>query len=436
MALVSGLLLSAASPVASPVSSEASLVLVESELGTSCISPTNDLELREVDLPKDAEIESEKALIEEARLAWTKGRELAFRLEMKAAEAKLEEALVLFGRGAPALENFGEYARTLIDLGALFVDAKKDASARAAFRRAQVLETGDRPTEKQYPPAVVDRFGSVAAELARQPRISVSIVGQPGGAEIRWDGRRAGALPLSITDVLPGDHWLSASHPGKKHFSALVTVSKEKGKVEVFMADIEEKRTLEQRGIAAAWHQGEPSDAESRALGGLLEGKDSVLLIARDRSDASGPCRAVYRVHTKRGTTPLAAILSSPPFDVASLLEQQTPDQPREALPAVRLEMVAKEPVHPIVAIAPFGIGQLAEGRPLAGGLVLTSEGALLAANLVAYTVGRSDRRADGTYGDVKRAQVLEVVTDAALGLLVVELVLGAIDGWAHRSEN
>ena len=64
------------------------------------------------------------------------------------------------------------------------------------------------------------------------------------------------------------------------------------------------------------------------------------------------------------------------------------------------------------------------------------SEAALLATNLLAFAVGRSDRRPDGTYDHVARAEVLQVVTDVAFGLLIVEVVLGAIDGWVHRGEN
>jgi hypothetical protein len=406
------------------------LVLVESDLGAACIASAPDLVIREVEAPKDPELESERAWVEKAHEAWTKGRELAFRLETKGAEKRFEEALVSFGRGAPALESFGEYAQTLIDLGALFVDAKKDAQARAAFKRALVLESGDRPTEKTHSPLVVERFDEVAKELLREPRISVSIVGQPEGAEIRWDGRRVGTLPLSIADVLPGDHWLSARHADKKHFFALVPVTKEKNKVEVFMTDAEDMRTIDQRAIAAL-HQGAPSETESKALAALLEGDRAVFVIARDRSDP-GPCRAMYRVHTKRGTTPIASITLPAPFDVAKLLVDPALEASTTAIPIEG----HKESVHPIVAIAPFGIGQFAEGRAFAGQLVVFSEVALLAANIVAYNLGRSERNADGTYGDVTRARLLQVFTNVALGLFVVEVVIGAIDGWAHRDEN
>lgn len=406
----------------------AALVLVEPELGASCIAQGSAITLKEVEAPKEApedvELDDAREWIGSARKAWSEGQELAFRLETNAARAKLEEALVLFGRGAPALEDFGEYARLLIDLGALFVDAKMDGSARDAFKRALVLETRDRPSEKQYPPPVVVRFESVAAELARQPRISVSIVGQPDGAELRWDGRRAGVLPLSIADVLPGEHWLSARHPGKKYFSALVTVTKENNRAEVFMSDAEETRTLEQRALSAALHEGEPTAVESRALAALLEGQSAVLLLARDRSDSTGPCRAVYRIHTQKGTTRLQAMVSPAPFDVAKLLAVDEPQKPRAEL------------VHPVVAIAPFGIGQLAEGRALSGALFLASEGALLATNLVAYGIGRRDRREDGTYADVSRAETLQLVTNIAFGLFIADVVFGAIDGWFHRDEN
>jgi hypothetical protein len=401
------------------------LVLVGADLGSACVAPAPVLEIREVGAPKNAELDR---WIEQAREARSKGRELAFRLQTRAAEAKLEEALASFLRG----ESLSEYVATLIDLGALYVDAKMEAPARAAFRRAEILESGDRPSERQYPPAVVQRFDVVRAELSRQARVSVAIVGQPEGAEIRWDGRRAGVLPVSIADVLPGEHWLSAWYPGKKPYSALVAVTGEKNRVEVFMTDVEGEPTIDQRALGSAEHAGEPSELEAHALESLLEGRKTLVLIARDRGDSAGPCRAVYRVHRLHGTTPVETMPKGAPFDVARIA-----GEPVEAPLPAAVEIAPKvEAVHPLLAVAPFGVGQLAEDRTLAGSLFLASESALLATNIIAYAIGRSDRRADGTYGDVPRAQALEVVTDLALGLFVAEVVLGAIDGFVHRGEN
>src|SRR5262245_1978505 len=94
--------------------SEPPLVLVDSELGAACLAGTSGVTVREVHLAEDTELAAERTFIDQARTSWSEGQQLAFRLETKAAQAKLEEALALFGRGAPALDDFADYARALI----------------------------------------------------------------------------------------------------------------------------------------------------------------------------------------------------------------------------------------------------------------------------------------------------------------------------------
>jgi hypothetical protein len=403
------------------------LVIVDAELDHACYSATTEA-VRETARPKDLDAIKQRGWIAQAREAREQARKLALAFQSAEALEKIEEALALFGRGAPALDDFREYAGALIDLGVILTTAGKDAAASQAFRSALVLETGVRPNPKEYTPEVMKRFAKAESELARQARATVAISGRPEGAALYWDGRPIGKMPLSLGDVLLGDHWLTALAPGYRRFSMLVTVQKRSERAEVFMAPSEETGTNEQLALSSALHTGEPSSNELRALTALKNGYEQLIVLARDDSARTTKCAAVQR--TESGLLPVTA---ASPFNVADLLPKKVAKAEPEA--PVEIKTVKSGGTHPVLALMPLGIGQFLERRPLVGALFAASQVALLAANLACYFAAQRDRQADGSFVDLARAQGLQVCTNLAVGLLIADVIGGAIEGFLHRSE-
>lgn len=303
--------------------------------------------------------------MKEARSQAAKAKELGFAMQSAAAVKAYEEALVLFGRGAPALDSFREYAQCLVDLGAALIEGGKDQAGEDAFRRALVMETGVEMSPNQYAPSIIKHWKKAKADLARQIRSSITVTGRPEGAALAIDGRTAGALPVTITDVPPGEHWITAQHAGKKRFSTLVSVKNKLEKIEVFMVE-------------------DPAAAPSRP---------------EPTAPASQP---------------------------AAVAPAQPPQQPIAIKAAPRK-------VNPFVALLPFGVGQFVAKRPVPGALLLATEVAMIATNLACFFVARADRQPDGTYNNSGRVLALAVVGNVALGVFIVESIIGAIDGLLHR---
>ncbi len=403
------------------------LVLVDNKLGAGCVQGQRDYAIVETSGPLDADVDKQRKWIADAKAAWSKGRQLELELESEKAQYKLEEALALFGRGAPALDDFSDYARTLIDLGAVFTEAHKSEAAAQAFRRAIVLEISAQPDAKEYPPEVIKHFRQVAADLAREPRSSVAVTGKPEGAAVYWDGHRVGQIPVSISDALPGEHWLSAIAPGYKRFSTLVTLSKRAERVEVFMRDFDEATTREQLAMASAEHSGVPVTRELAALS-ELGAERKIIVLAQDPSSHQR-CAANYRVYSvNSGASALARVTLTAPFDLNELSLRATP-----APIALEAKPRPEAPLNAFVALLPLGIGQFAEHRTGPAVALLSSQVALLATNLACYYVAQNDRGPAGTYNNASRVQALQIATDAAVGVLIVDVIAGAIDGLLHR---
>jgi PEGA domain-containing protein len=405
------------------------VVIVDSKLGAQCLRPDRSFPVVESSGPLDTDLEKQRNWIAEAKVAWNKGRQLELELESEQAEYKLEEALALFGRGAPALDDFSDYARTLIDLGAVFAEAHKDDAAAQAFRRATVLEISAQPNGKEYPPEVIKRFKKVTEQLAREPRSSVAVTGKPEGAEVFWDGHHVGQIPVSISDALPGEHWLTALAPDHKRFSTLVTIAKRAEHVEVFMQKLGENTSREQFAIASAEHTGPPTPRELSALTELSgTSNTNVIVLARDPHVASG-CAAQYRVFLpNEGASGVQRVALAAPFNLSDLPSHPTaPAEQPLALNATAPRVSAG------LAWLPLGIPQFIEHRPGPAAALLGTQVALLATNLTCYYVAQNDRQRDGTYNNAGRVQALQAATDVAVGLLIVDVIAGAIDGLLHR---
>jgi hypothetical protein len=104
--------------------------------------------------------------------------------------------------------------------------------------------------------------------------------------------------------------------------------------------------------------------------------------------------------------------------------------------PAVALSTPSLRPrVHPGASWLPLGIAQFLEHRPVAGGLLLASQVALLGVNLAMYGLTLSDKRKDGYYSNPQRSTATKWVVNASFIVLAVDVLAGGIDGIVHRND-
>ena len=78
-----------------------------------------------------------------------------------------------------------------------------------------VVEVLEVPPEAKLIPAVVEKSSSIAVET------------EPAGATVTVDGKAAGAAPLTVSEVAPGEHVVEASLAGYSNVKRTVSVSTE-----------------------------------------------------------------------------------------------------------------------------------------------------------------------------------------------------------------
>ena len=78
-----------------------------------------------------------------------------------------------------------------------------------------VVEVVEAPVEPKVVPAVVEKTSSIAVET------------EPAGAKVTVDGKAAGAAPLTVNEVAPGEHVIEASLTGYTSVKRTVSVSTE-----------------------------------------------------------------------------------------------------------------------------------------------------------------------------------------------------------------
>jgi hypothetical protein len=370
-----------------------------------------------------------EAHLARARQACQSAFSAALALETQAALKRFEEAVELYFRAMPALQSMDELVTCSLEHGAAAADGRLSAIARDAFRRALIMNPKVQLDPVRYTPTATKLFRTAAAELESARRGSLTIAGEPAGAEVTMDGRVAGRLPMSVADVVPGEHWLLVRAPGRVSFTTRVTVEERKaGRIDVFLLEEAQRSDLDRvLEILSADRPLSPEHSAALSSHAATEGVDALVHV---RPKDGRHAIRVFDARTGR-ITERSVSLGGEERDafLRRVLDAQTPAS------AVTHTLAPKgvSSVHPIVSLLPFGIGQFAERRPVPGALFLASQMALLATNLACVAVIYASRRPDGTHENGATAEALKWTINISFALLIADIIVGAIDGLLHR---
>lgn len=375
---------------------------------------------------------AQKTYIGQARAACAKGSDAALAMDNGQAIARFEESVNLYARGMAAVDDFREVARCLLELGAAWMAVDKEERASEAFRRALVLSPSLTADPVRHNPPTRKRFAKVQREMVSEKRGALTVVGEPPGAEVWLDGTRVGSLPVSVPDLAPGEHWVSVRHPGRRLFASRVPVAESRpSKTEVFLA--EQKSVGREERIAAMLANEralkESDLAELTLQAGALQSIGFVYVAAQGPSfrhrfydDRRRQGSELGRTGTLEDAAKLARTFFAGP---------QTPKIDGGA-PAVMTKQ-DRPHVHVMVSILPLGIGQFVEKRYAVGAVFLVTELALLATNIASFYVAQTFKLGPGEYRNPTTVEALKWVVNISLPLLVVDCIIGAIDGGLNR---
>ncbi|MEZ4238093.1 MAG: hypothetical protein R3F59_18490 [Myxococcota bacterium] len=172
------------------------------------------------------EVVLEEGLLSQAREALQNGKNAYNQASPDDAITLLQQALEAYRgvfSGAFVVEEVWE---TWVYLGTshLQKDPPDEAAARKAFAAALAL-LPDRPLNPAlYPPHVIELFGDVRSELLPHGvKLELTLAAGPGEAPatVRIDGIEKGVTPLTVTGVLPGEHFVVARESRREAFARL-----------------------------------------------------------------------------------------------------------------------------------------------------------------------------------------------------------------------
>jgi PEGA domain len=325
------------------------------------------------DLPLAAR-EQDEALIERAREEAKQGQRLALTLANSAATfAHFEAALDLYSQVANLLPNPQEIAAVALDFGASAVDYRQMTQALAALRLAALFDPDLRVDPMKHHPGVVKTFAAAKEDLARARRSSLLLSGSPSHAEVILDGRPQGALPLSLSQLSVGEHWLIVRATGFVPFASRVTLE-------------ENKPQQLQVHLKADAHLGSTVAQSERAL-----------------------------ISSRPSTIPPA---------------KTAPPPTQSAMPLVH------RGIPPALALLPFGIAQFLEHRPVAASLLLSSQLALITLNIASYVIATRQAAPLGGFYQPELVQTLKWTINISFFLIVADVIAGSVDGWLQRNQG
>lgn len=357
-----------------------------------------------------------------ARAACEAAKQAHFELKNDRATSKFDEAFAAYGRAAIVMTSYTELGDCMLHAGALWSSDDKEERALSLFRQAFVL--GAKPNPRVHNPNVVRQYQRVADELKRAAEGNLTVSGSPEGAHVWIDGTERGVLPISVRGLMPGNHWVSVIAPGHERFATQVAVtSNTTARIDAF---------LQASATARAWQaaRSSPLSAEARVLLDRFAAEhDAKRLVFVDLT--TGVARIYDGSEDRVRSLPLGA----PPERMAPVRAALLEPEKVATSTSAPVTMVSPAPQrqHPVLALIPFGVAQLLQKRPVAGGLILSSEVLLLGLNVSTAIVIAMDRAPDGSYFNARRDQALQIVNYVSFGVLMAELVVAAIDALLHR---
>jgi tetratricopeptide (TPR) repeat protein len=139
----------------------------------------------------------------------------------------LSEAIRLYDSAAPAVTDVGPIQQAHLNLAVAYWRRGLEEEAQAEMAQAVRLDFDYKPDPKEYWPLFLRIYDQQWRKTLRQPRGKVSVEATVPGAEVFFDGKSRGVVPLLLTNVVPGRHFLRVVKDGAGTFGALVEVPSE-----------------------------------------------------------------------------------------------------------------------------------------------------------------------------------------------------------------
>lgn len=154
------------------------------------------------------------------RAALAEGRVLYERADFENAIPVLDRAAQALQDGMAGATSSRELIEALLLLGLAHASIGEPDAARAAFKRAVVLDATRQLDAVNYPPKMVGMFNEVRLAVLALPGATLNVTAAEDGATVYVDGVERGAAPARVDGLPPGVHYvLVQGQDGRRSFS-------------------------------------------------------------------------------------------------------------------------------------------------------------------------------------------------------------------------
>lgn len=159
------------------------------------------------------------------------GRVLYERADFESAVGPLTEAVEELQDGLAGATDSKDLIDALLLLGLAQASLGDQDAARAAFKRVAVLDPSRQLDAVNYPPKMVGLFNEVRDAVRALPTARLEVRSEDAEAQVYVDGLSKGKLPVSVTGLPPGTHYVLVTGSGGKRVFSLVELAPDEKRV-------------------------------------------------------------------------------------------------------------------------------------------------------------------------------------------------------------
>jgi hypothetical protein len=164
--------------------------------------------------PFSDEKAGQPAELEQARRELQSARNHFLNVRLEQAEQAARRAINLYRIHQAVLTSYREVCEAHTFLGAVLLASARRKQAGQQFKAAVAIDSEFSPDPADFSPDVLKQYLQVRERVLGGSRGSLTVRTDPRGAELVFDGKPKGRTPLSLKNLLPGDHYLQVRKAG------------------------------------------------------------------------------------------------------------------------------------------------------------------------------------------------------------------------------
>ena len=160
-----------------------------------------------------------------ARQSFDEGKQAFEALDLETAQDKFLEAVAFYEQALGYLPADGSYETCLMYMGASAYMQGDPTFAKEQLKKLVILAPDYQPDSSLFLPEVMDIFSEARSEVNNMPGGALEITSNPPAVEVYVDGSYIGVTPITVPNLVAGEHLVVTSRKGYVRKGEIVKVS-------------------------------------------------------------------------------------------------------------------------------------------------------------------------------------------------------------------